>query len=89
MLICYSLALLVSFASTTLANLNTTKPPGSFTLPAVGVRGTRTLNKRSIGQISAVTQAEPKTHLFWVVEIEIGTPPQKLNVTVDTGSGSL
>ncbi len=85
-------ALLASLATTNLANtINIDKPAysGSFTLNAVGVRGSRSLNKRSIGRVDAVTQAEPKTDLFWIVEIEIGTPPQKLNVTIDTGSGSL
>lgn len=57
--------------------------PGSFKLNAVRSPLSQ-LTKCGRGKIDANSEG-----LAWRVEIDIGTPPQRLNLTLDIGSGAL
>lgn len=67
---------------------------GSFTLDVVRQKreprdSAQDLLPRARGNLPNEPQAQPATTLFWLAQIEIGNPPQKANVTIDTGSGAL
>ncbi len=57
--------------------------PGSFKLNAERSPPSQ-LTKRGRGKIDANSEG-----LAWRVGIDIGTPPQRLNLTLDTGSDAL
>jgi len=66
---------------------------GSFKLDVVRSEGTKTIDKRKgepkTGKLAATPQPLPQNNHFWITSVTIGTPPQPMNVTVDTGSGNL
>ena len=47
------------------------------------------LVRRGRGSISATPQPQPESQYTWIAPVSVGTPPQVLNVTLDTGSGDL